>query len=112
MGQAETNSIPINERAEPESSGSGLSFFDSAPTHVGRKRRCRDMSGLSLCLCGESARPNDVGSIQCQGNGCETDWVSNCVKFASSGLKRLSTISGVLGMRIKDQDAGLVWHAH
>ena len=46
-------------------------------THVGRKRKCRDMSGLSLCLCGVSVQPDDVGSIRCQRTGCETVWVSD-----------------------------------
>jgi hypothetical protein len=34
-------------------------FFKSEPMCVGQRQKCRDMSGLSLCLCGESARPDD-----------------------------------------------------
>ena len=40
-------------------------FLDSEPTRAGRKRKAKDMSGLTLCLCGERAKPGDVGSIQC-----------------------------------------------
>ena len=70
----------------PKPSGSEVIFLDSEPTHVGCGRRCGDMSGLSLCLCGESAQPDDVGSIQCERTGCETVWVSSCSCFASSRL--------------------------
>ena len=52
-------------------------FIESEPTHTGRRRKCRDMSGLSQCLCGETAKPNKEGSIQCQKVGCETVWVSS-----------------------------------
>ena len=83
IASADPQANPI---AAPKPSGSDILFFDSAPTRVGHKRRCRDMTGLSLCLCGESVQPGDVGSIRCQRAGCETIWVSNCVDFATSRL--------------------------
>lgn len=46
-------------------------------TRTGRSLKRRDMSGLSLCLCGEAAVPGDARSIRCQRAGCETVWVSN-----------------------------------
>ena len=52
-----------------------LIFLDSEPTHTGRKRKAKDMSGLKVCFCGEHAKPNDLGSIQCQKTGCATIWV-------------------------------------
>ena len=81
-------------------------------TRVGRRRRCRDMSGLSLCLCRESVQPCNVASIRCQRTGCETIWVSPCVAFAGPRPNCLSIIFGVSGMRTQDQDTGLVRHAH
>ena len=86
-GQVQINSNPITptiERSEPELSGSDLLFFDSELTRMGCRQRCRDMSGLSLCLCGESVQPSDVGSIRCQRTGCETTWVSNGVDFTQA----------------------------
>lgn len=81
MGETRMKTTCVTEQSEPESlaSGSDLLFFDSEPTRVGRRRRCRDMSGLSLCLCGERVKPGDIESIKCQRTGCETVWVSNCV---------------------------------
>jgi len=52
-------------------------FFESEPTHTSRRRKCRDISGLSQCLCGDIAKPNEEGSIQCQKIGCKTVWVSS-----------------------------------
>ena len=94
-----------------EPSGSEVIFLDSEPTRVGCGRKCGDMSGLSLCLCGESAQLDDVGSIQCERTGCETVWVSSCSYFVSSRLNRLSITSGVLGMRMQLQNTGLASHA-
>jgi hypothetical protein len=62
-----------------ESSVSAPIFFDSEPTRTGRRRKCRDMSELSLCLCGVNAEPGDIGSVQCQRQGCETIWVSSLI---------------------------------
>ena len=98
-----------------KSSGSDALFFDSEPTRGGRKQRCRDISGLSRCLCGESVKPDDGDSIKCRRAGCETVWVSNCVDFASSRLNqinKLSIIFVVLAMRVQDQDIGLATHVH
>jgi|SRR6266852_6634991 len=50
-------------------------FLDSEPTRAGRKRKAKDMSGLTLCFCGERSKPGNVGSIQCQKAGCATVWV-------------------------------------
>jgi hypothetical protein len=79
-------------------------------TRTGRRWKRKDMSGLSLCLCGERAPPGDAGSIQCQRAGCETVWVSNPVllPLGSSMLNLLSTISNALGTRMHDLEAGLV----
>jgi len=72
---------------------------------MGCRQRCRDMSGLSQCLCGVSVQKGDLGLIQCQRDGCETTWVSNCVDFESSrlSLNRLSIIFSVSAMRITMQ---------
>lgn len=56
-------------------------FLDSEPTRAGRKRKARDISGLSHCFCGERASPGDVGSIQCRKAGCATVWVCFSVTF-------------------------------
>jgi len=112
-GQAQVKSNTITERSEPGSSGSDLLFFNSELTRGGCRRRCRDMSGLSLCLCGESVHPGDVGSIRCQRTGCETTWVSTCVNCTGSRLnQQLSIIFAALGMRIQGLDIGLVRRAH
>ena len=85
----------------PEPFSSDTLFLDTEPTRTGRRRRCRDMSGLSQCLCGESVQPHDVGSIQCQRAGCETIWVSYCIDLAISGLNlnQLSITFSVLALR-------------
>ena len=105
---ASTDSIPM---AASDSPGLNPIFFDSEPTRVGHKRRCRDMSDLSLCLCGGSVHPGDVGSIKCNRAGCEMVWVSNSVDFESPRLNKFSTISGALGMRRREQDNGFVRYA-
>ena len=112
MGQVQTQSNPVAEQSEPKPDGSDILFFDSEPTRVGCRRRCRDMSGLSQCLCGETVGPGDAGSIQCQRAGCETIWVSKFDAFASSKLKRLSIIFGVLCMTMRDHNIGPVRHVH
>ena len=48
-------------------------FIESEPTRTGRRRKCRDMSRLSQCLCGDTAKPNEEGSIQCQKVGCDEE---------------------------------------
>lgn len=77
--ESETRSSiePILLNSEPTRAGSLTEpiFLDSEPTRTGRKRKAKDMSGLSLCFCGERARPGDVGSIQCRKAGCTTVWV-------------------------------------
>jgi len=52
-------------------------FFESEPTRTSRRQKCRDISGLSQCLCGDIAKLNEEGSIQCQKIGCKTVWVSS-----------------------------------
>ena len=65
---------PIQSKVEesarvPEGEGSARVsdldplFIESKPTHTGQRQKCRDMSGLSQCLCGETAKPNKEGSI-------------------------------------------------
>ncbi|KAI0282665.1 hypothetical protein BC826DRAFT_1133945, partial [Russula brevipes] len=44
----------------------------STPTRMGQRRKVRDMSGLSMCLCGDHAQAGNASSIQCQRAGCET----------------------------------------
>ena len=108
---ARADPIPI---AVPEPPESDVLFFNTEPTRLGRRRRCRDMSGLSLCLCGDSAQPDGVGSIRCHKAGCETVWVSKCLDFVSSrlNLNRLSTIFSALTMRIYGLRIGHARHAH
>ena len=67
---------PIAVNSEPIVVDSEPIFIDSEPTRAGRKRKAKDMTGLSVCLCGEHAKPDDVGSIRCRKTGCATIWVS------------------------------------
>jgi hypothetical protein len=84
-------------------------FLDSEPTCVGRKRKAKDMSGLTLCLCEERAEPGDVGSIQCRKAGCATVWVCYSATFNKFVADTAhSIIFNVLGMRTHDQEAGYV----
>lgn len=111
-GQVQVESNPIIRQHEPDLSGS--LFFDSEPTRGGRKRKCRDMSGLSLCLCGECVQPGDIDSIRCHRTGCEMIWVSHCVDFVTFvgfTLSQHSIIIGALGMGTQDLKIGFVRHA-
>jgi hypothetical protein len=75
-------------------------FLNSEPTHVWRKRKAKDMSGLTLCLCGECAEPGDVGSIQCRKAECATVWVCYSATFDKFMADTAhSIIFNVLGMR-------------
>ena len=40
-------------------------FIESKPIHTSQRQKCRDMSGLSQCLCGNTAKLNKDGLIQC-----------------------------------------------
>jgi len=111
-GQAQIQHNPITERSEPQSTGSELLFFDSEPTHAGRKQQCRDMSGLSQCLCRKSVPSGDAGLVKCRRVGCETGWVSKFVDFENSRLNQCSITFGVLDMRTQDPRLGLVRHAN
>jgi hypothetical protein len=79
---------------------------------TGRRGKRKDMSGLSLCLCGESALPGDARSIQCQRAGCETVWVSNpgLLPLGSSRLNLLwySTTLNALGTTMCNLEVGPV----
>ena len=77
------NTMAITETKSP---GMAPEFIESEPTCVGQRRRCRDMSGLSVCLCGNCAELGDVASIQCQKIGCETIWVSFLLYFQVHNL--------------------------
>jgi hypothetical protein len=109
--------IPTTIRPSINSHDSGSDvqpfFFASEPTHAGRRRKCRDMSSLSLCLCGVSAQPDSVDSIQCQRAGCETVWVSDpfLLPFKRFWLNLYSIIYNVLGTLMWVQESGLVMHA-
>jgi hypothetical protein len=91
-------------------------LLTSEPTRAGRKRKCRDMSNLSLCLCGISVQSGSVGSIQCQRAGCETVWVSDpfwrVATFYWNLMESiyLSIIYNALGMPMWVQESGLVTH--
>lgn len=89
-------------------------FLALESTRTGRRRKCRDMSSLSLCLCGVSAQPESVGSIQCQRAGCETVWVSGpssfLLQFKGIWLNQYSIIYNALGTLMWVQESGLVTH--
>jgi hypothetical protein len=109
-----TGPIFLNSELEPTRMGSSTDpiFLDSEPTRVGRKWKAKDMSGLSICLCGEHAKPDDVGSIRCRKAGCATVWVCCSTTFSKFVANTTySTIFNVLGMRMRDQGAGYVSHA-
>ncbi|KAF8501131.1 hypothetical protein F5888DRAFT_1632900 [Russula emetica] len=74
---AGSSAEPILLESKPTRVGSLTEpiFLDSKPTCAGRKRKAKDMSGLTVCFCGEHAKPGDAGSIQCQKAGCATIWV-------------------------------------
>jgi hypothetical protein len=112
--QSGSSQVPTNLSFVASTDKSTTLFFESELTCVGRRRKCRDMSGLSLCLCGDSARLDDAGSIRCQRAGCETVWVS----FTSDPFRILidndtcSTTFNASGTRTHDQDHGLVRPVH
>ena len=115
--QSEGSKMPTNSLSTPipVTDQSTTLFFESEPTHVGRRRKCRDMSGLSLCLCSDSARPDDAGSIRCQRAGCETVWVSftsNSFRILKDSNGTHSTTFNALGTRTYDQDHGLARPAY
>ena len=112
--QSGGSQTPSNSLSTPVTDQSTTLFFESEPTRVGRRRKCRDMSGLSLCLCGESARRDDAESIRCQHAGCETVWVS----LTSNTFRTLtdngthSTTFDVLDTRTHDQGHGRARPVH
>ena len=114
--QSGGSKMPTNSLSTPMpvTDQSTTLFFESEPTRVGRRRKCRDMSGLSLCLCGESARPDDAESIRCQRAGCETVWVSltfNTFRILTDNGTH-STTFDVLDTRTHDQGHGRVRPVH
>ena len=114
------NSEPIQTEGEVSARVSDPDplFFESEPTCTGRRWKCRDMSGLFQCLCGETAKPNDEGSIQCQKVGCETVWVSShshdlpLMCFDSLADSVLSITFSALGTGMYAHEAGPVIHVH
>jgi len=87
-------------------------FLDSEPTRAGRKRKAKDMSGLTVCLCGERAKPDDVGSIRCRKAGCATLWVCCSTTFENFMTNTTYSITfNVLGIRTCDRKPGYVTHA-
>ena len=89
-------------------------FLDSEPTCMGRKWKAKDMSGLNVCLCGEWAKPDNVGSIQCWKAGCATVWV--CLTFGKfigpmPDIAHSITLT-VLGIRMHGQKVGYMSHAY
>ena len=93
-------------------------FFDSEPTRTGRRRKCRDMSGLSQCLCGDTAKPDEEGSIQCQKLGCETVWVGPrfydwlAISFELLANSVNSITLSASGTRMHVHETGPVMHVH
>ena len=93
-------------------------FFDSEPMCASRRWKCRDMSRLSQCLCGDTAKPNEEGLIQCQKVGCKTVWVSSCFHNQPMMLFDLlansvhSITFSALGMRVRVHKAEPVMHVH
>jgi hypothetical protein len=84
-------------------------------TPAGRRAKRWDMTGLSLCLCGERAQSGDTGSIKCQRAGCETVWVSGPSLLALEGSRLndiLSIILNVSTMRTHDQEIGFARLVH
>ena len=87
-------------------------FLDSEPTHTGRKQKAKDMSELTLCLCEERAKPDDIRSIQCQKAGCAMVWVCVSMMFRKFITDTAySIIFTVLDMRTCNQKAGYASHA-
>jgi hypothetical protein len=70
-----TEPILVDSESMHAASSTEPMFLDSEPTRVGRKRKAKNISGLTVCLCGVRAKPNEVDSIQCRKTGCETVWV-------------------------------------
>jgi hypothetical protein len=107
--QSEGSQMLTNSSSTPVTDQTMGLFFESVPTCVGQRRKCRDMSGLSQCLCGDSARPDDAGSIRCQRTGCETVWVSLAAYsfriWIDNGTH--STTFNALGTRTHGQSLGL-----
>ena len=88
-------------------------FLDSEPTRTGRKRKAKDMSGLTVCFCGERAKPDDEGSIRCRKAGCATLWVCLPATFRIFiANTSYSIILNVLGIRTRGRGPGCVTHAH
>jgi hypothetical protein len=113
--QAGPSTEPAFIDSEPMHAGplAEPAFIDSEPTRMGRKRKAKDMSGLTVCLCGERAKPGDVGSIQCRKAGCATIWVSHSATLSEFMAETTcSIISNVLDMRMSDQEVGYVSLAH
>jgi hypothetical protein len=86
-------------------------FLNSEPMRTGRKRKAKDMSGLTICFCGERAKLGDAGSIQCRKAGCIAVWVCYPTFNRFMADAAHSTIFNVLGMRTRDRGAGYVIHA-
>jgi len=87
-------------------------FINSEPTRAGRKRKAKDMSGLSVCFCGEHAEPGNASSIQCRKAGCATLWVCYSAMFDKFFADTPNSITfNALGIRTWGQGIGCVSHA-
>jgi hypothetical protein len=113
--QSGGSQMPTNSLSTPATNQPTTLFLESEPMHAGRRWKCRDMSSLSLCLCSDSTRPDDTGSIRCQRARCKTVWVS----LATSNIFRIltddatySTTFNALGTRTLDQGHGHARPAH
>jgi hypothetical protein len=95
-------------------------FFESEPTHTSRRWKCRDMSRLSQCLCGDTVKPNEEGSIQCQKVGCKTVWVSShfhnwpvlCFDLLANSVHSIISSVFNLGTTIHVHETGSVMLVH
>ena len=84
--------VPMSETPTGILPGKAPLLLEGAQmSSFGRKRKLRNMHEVSVCLCGQLARPtlpsefesvNDTGVVCCKITGCETKWVSNYVRSA------------------------------
>jgi hypothetical protein len=82
------SSFPAQDPPTPEIAALASHTSDNQPfmldgpaTHIGRKRKARDLQAiLEVCTCGQAVTDNKITSggsvIKCKSTGCETGWVS------------------------------------
>jgi|SRR6266851_10114359 len=88
------------------------------PLHIQVKGKLLNWQVTSTCLCGDIAKMNEEGSIQCQKVGCKTVWVSShshdqpimCFDLLANSI--YSITFSILGTRMHVHKAGPVMHVH